>query len=395
MEYESRIDVIIDQPTYYFLKQKCIRSTALFYYADGTRFSNNKFELKTRRAKSALLHLKTKLPIVRTVAKETLTCSPVNLGLINNAIYRNILVEEGRVRVAIEQQLFQDRVEFHFIAEIEYDEHSTLSEISDCDSTIAKLTHEFGISITPERITEHLLLNAPSRLFSLFTKSPINANNIFITYKFDGYKAKIVNIAPGVVLYYDDLKKLERLKTNQFDAFPNLIFQMERLQTHFVVTDVIGYYYQKHWYMPEPLDSLRHILALSFTDTIDGLTVLVQMPINVLDIKPNPALAELKDDGWIVYSDNRIYKYKWPTMDVACFKKQLLLPDGSTLSTNDSTRLKDGHLYEIDIFNNTIIRLRNDRSLVHANTTEQIKLLRDETALFATFNGATKKCIET
>lgn len=395
MEHESRIDVLIDLKTFHFLKDKSISRMVLFYYDDGTRFTNNRFEKKTRTAQSALLHLATKLPIVRTIATEELAPVPSTWYLPKMAILRHIIYAADSMRISLEQQLFEDRNEFHFIAEVEYDANCTLSSITQKENELTAKVAAFGIAPEIEKVDKHIILNAPSRLFSLFSIDHVNATQFFITYKFDGHKAKMVNIAPGKVLYYDDMKVLKTIETNFLDQYPYLICQFERLAAHLIMTDVIGYFYKNHWYMPEPLEALKFMNSFPFKGTIDGLLFLAQKPINVAQSHDdNSQFIDLKADGYIIYSDNRIYKYKWPTVDVVCHKKQLKLPDGSVVEAATKTRLKDGLLYEVDIGNNNVIRQRNDRSVVHANTIEQINLLRQETEYLKQIHGSAQKHIE-
>ena len=387
MEFESRIDVDIDLITYNRLKQDTISTCVLFYYNDGTRFSNNRFERKTRVAHSAFLQLANKLPIVRTISKEELVAIPSTWYLMKKAIYRHVLVDSNNIRIAVEQHLLEDRVEFHFTAEVEYESTSSFNSINDKEHDLVTAILPFKLMPVIEPVDTHIILNAPSRLFSLFSKHELGTDNIFITYKFDGYKVKMVNIAPNVILYYDDLKVLKKIDSSMLNAYPQLICQFERLATHLVLTDIIGYFYKNHWYMPEPLEALKFMKNFDTTQSIDNLTVIAQKPINVQSIQVPQEYSELKNDGMIVYADNKIYKYKWPTMDLVCKKKQLVLPNGAIYSAFANTRLKDDTLYEIDISNNTVIRQRNDRSLVHADTSDQIDLLIKETDFFKRLNG--------
>lgn len=402
-EYESSFSIKISQEWFEILKQvyRMEKVKILWYYDDETRFTDSMFQKKKPlKPPTRVLKLLSKnifIPMSRTTSVEILT--PVNLdfGSITAFISRYTFVHYNKtIRFCLESRATAHGGSFYLCGEIEYEkeifhnyellmkEENTLMNLVE-----QKFGHYLAVMVSEEksyyeknftRIEPERMSSIPSRRFSKFyqEKPLLVGNLVAIVYKFDGFKARMYCGARNQIYYLDDMKVLGQIDCSLFNTTPFLIYQMEIMTNHVIITDVIGTYVGNQLYATEPLDTFRHfdyLKSFAIGKTLDvphwgSLTILLQNKIDWTVNQELPTKEEmsipLPFDGYIVISCNKIYKYKIPTIDVEMKNGSLFLRNATNALSIDVFKVdveNENGIYEICPHKKSykILRKRFDR----------------------------------
>lgn len=370
-------------------KRGYVNKCSVIYYPNDVRVSGDgEIQRKHVKSKYNVLKIVTLprttlfLPLTRKMALEYPDRLPQNVYRVKLMIVRYVLHTERHtnytVRVCVEKHACaRAGGKYVFTAEVEYSESSfkiyrRLHAIEgEFLNTLTALYGEELCEIDFERVYSAIspgdIINVPSRVWSRFSdeKAYSQQDVEAVTFKFDGYKGRLVNNGDNNTLFYDDLHNMNVVNCAWFHAFPRLVFQVEIMSTKaLILTDVLGAYVgtvdRRNLYMPEPLDVLQFFstVAASASAQMVDLAALGVYKLRAQESltkgcdswKAIAATAKTTEpyDGYILTIGNRIFKYKVPTLDVRCVDRCLHLDDTvNAICPQRYDDLEENAIYEI------------------------------------------------
>ncbi|UBZ25575.1 LEF-4 [Crangon crangon nudivirus] len=381
----------------------------IFYFSNGSRISNNLCQYKTVTSRSNILKLllvdpackrTLMLPLSRTQAKEYPVIIPEDVKP-TTVIYRTVLITENHrdwnLRVAVEA-VHADMKGTHYqlTSEIEYDETGSkcYQLLLDYENILTnKLMQVIGQEHIEDFPTEAIfnffapnqLVHVTSRKFTPIHKLPINKNvKELRSYKYNGYKGRFY-VQNGTLYFYDDMHNMFDVPAQSLVNVPqNIFYQVEIMENNMlVIVDIIGGYIttpinSENLYMPQPIDVLlyfkhnAHFPPTPFDlnlGLMGNYKVILQLPLHKKD---TACLTTPKDklptDGLILTKEDKIYKYKIPTIDVMAISGYIHLDCSvSSISDKKYNGLRDKCIYEVapnmhaNEISYIILKLRKDR----------------------------------
>lgn len=308
-EYESSMQLLLLPGTLtQILKDYQPLYTDFILYSSGNRFvkSTGRVESKTVQERFNILRIILPedehrepfadtmfLPYTRTMSIETLI--PFSLShfttydsaIRRHIIYENVFINEKdsrmdyKIRVGLEERVsVNNKNNGHFFtAECEYSSevftYYMLLNIVETKffellfAQFRSILYNINYNFMFQRITDVQMCSIPSRKFHIVDSHTFSSKHgIFIKHKYDGFKARVVNIG-DVTLYYDDLH-------NMFHVDPcglfrkYVIYQLEIMEpttstngetsANCIITDVIGVYINNVLYSPEPINVLQYFV---------------------------------------------------------------------------------------------------------------------------------------
>lgn len=381
VEFESSITLPIPRRIYKKILENFehLGNYSIFYFANGSRMSNQSIQYKQVKKRTNVLKiiiLEDKflfLPLVRKSAIEYSVGLPQPISTVETAIDRIIIFENTtniyKVRISAECVLTKNNGQYYQItAEIEY-----AHNISYYYNSI-KAAEDYLLSIFMKKLkvyvenikTEHvfcfsnpkLISHVPSRKFNSFFKDYTKSKLEVKVHKFDGYKGRFY-IQNKVMYIYDDLHTNIVSSFKEFNGFENIFFQIEILKGHVVITDVLGGYINDNitshsLYMPEPLDVILFFMQLKkfgiFPDNVvvdlkelGMCNAIVQYPIG-----SSTKESELPFDGYLIIKEDKIFKFKIPTIDVRIKNGYIQIDDKpESISPQIYPNYDNNKIYEI------------------------------------------------
>lgn len=195
-----------------------------------------------------------------------------------------------------------------------------------------------------------------------------------IKYKYDGYRGKFFILENDSILFMDALNNFETLLDypSVLNLYKNLVLQVEILDDCIILTDVIGAYVNKKFYMVSPMDVISFFGCLNissarymFCDEIKILNKSMKLFVQkLIDLSVDEPIGPI--DGYIVISNFFEYKYKISTIDVLVRNHEMYLDTATkfpcTIPLMGINDLSDG-VYEIMYYDGVykILRKRMDR----------------------------------
>lgn len=404
-EYESTIKISISCSDYETIKaQYPDKQTTFVIYFENYRISNLRKEIKVRKHTIYELYFfKNKfIPCKHTIASEQRIDYPVNLQKTKSIVKRTILFEEydtdnnDNVRIAIEVQTFELKIEYYLCVEIEFINKKTFYENIHsknlgqrmCELCYLYINQIFdNLKIKCDEFDASKFGKITSRKFAdIQTFNPHSNKEYILKAKYDGVKGKFCNN-----LYFIDTIE-QTIQTNygidmdcdnntkfpnqgritklpeQFDKFKNVIFQIEFMESgNIIVTDIIGIYINDILYSPNPNTVLT---AFSEINIQCGANIQLEnctFPLYTQKELPSgfsPTDIIDKYDGFIITWLNNEYKFKTPTCDVRMKNTKLFLDSSKVpISYDTFSNFEDDVIYEIvkkpEAF--VILRRRPDR----------------------------------
>lgn len=353
-EYESSTTLHIRRRTFdqLLVEYPPIKSYSIFYFINGTRKSDDRIEYKINKKRFNLIHILYKdgnilmLPYVRRYAEEIETTVPQNLNEIESVIMRHVIFEEKTesysLRIAVEYKNCDFGVTHQITAEVEYGKsifyyHESVKLLERIMfNHIGRIFSKVLPMLTTGSIYEfenpRNICNVPSRIFNMFSTSYSNNKMEIKSYKWDGYKGRIY-IHNKILYYYDDMHNVIQTACRHLEEFENIFFQIEVLDGVIIITDVLGGYIgnalsNQNLYMPEPLDVILFFHSLRKRWEVNKMPEPFELDLKTMGkfqvrtqyhltkTSPTPEDLNLPNDGKIITTPNKIFKFKPPTLDV-------------------------------------------------------------------------------
>lgn len=332
------------------------------------------------------------VPICRSHSSEELAIIPSYLYSTTGFTVRHVLYEKNNIRISADEVISSQGTSFFFCGEHEYTKNDAMkwknykmreNELFDVlldkfKSIFLKIN--FNLNFDTPKIED--IYSIPSRKFSNFHDKEFDSSSYLILPKWDGYKGRFVIKESGVIFTLNDVGEI--CVVYQRFEFDNIFgekiwIQYEILESvqKIVITDILGVYINKKLYMPDAEDVILYFKSLNlkgFTINFRGnldvnnyYAVQIQKPVPSLDARFFPI------DGFILVSNNKLFKYKIPTIDFRVCNNLLYIDGEITPECFDDYNLKDGCIYEFQKKGNTFscIKLRHDRK--YTSTVEEYK----------------------
>lgn len=383
-EYESTIKYVIPPAAYEQIRatHQVIRTDIIVHYVDQSRKVRGAFQRKQVISKTRLLHLNDEghwFPLTRKRACERSAPIPTSCAAIDSIITRYVLREfnQGAVhfRIALEARGGVRGGALYLSAEVEYPSRCWRhhDELLALESRLVTILPKPWIPCEFQPLTFATMPRLPSRRFHPLSSHKVDRAAAYV-YKMDGHKGRMVGLGPGQLLLYDDLHYASTVATTLLDAHGSLVFQVEVLPHHhaLVITDVLGGYIGRKLYMPEPWAAINYISRMFPASTRMALPTWSE----VVTVYPQRFVECTKfdheflpTDGYIMITNNRICKFKVPTLDVRILGGHLYLDHLQDPLTETPVQHPDG-VYEVHSSSNMlrVLRRRWDRQVTSSAT---------------------------
>lgn len=413
------------------------REVWVFYFNDGSRVTGTTSQRKIIKSKARHLYLAGTLaepimiPMCRTISIEESAPLDAPLEDLTSTVQRFVLYKQNSVRICLECRSNGNGHEYYISGEVEYPcevardfhalrirENELVYELKDTLSQLFDSSQVQNIMCVTHRVnsaTHDSVFRMPCRVFNKFHKIQISDTKEFVyKHKFDGFKGKMVCVAPNKVLYQDDNIKFGSFNSSIFNTVPNLYFQIENMCSAgrkskeslmlmkkrngttassvatsssaasastrsggcgnkvanedssqssstssidqipaIIITDILGVRMGGQLFMPEPLDVLR------FLSTFNRHHQFVNFGDGCKRVLVQQAVSvnsttKFKRDGLIVIYRNKEFKFKFPTFDVKMLNGKCYVKNSNNM--DDSLNLEyyenmpDG-IYEVSFSN--------------------------------------------
>lgn len=350
-------------------EERIRRRTLVLYFNDDVRITNAQVQRKETLERRTFAYLSGSfdspilIPMVRAVSIETKLDEAPSVDDLTTEVVRYILFykESTKIRVSLELRQQISGKKYYLTGEVEYEQNVNFDEmklleaglVSEIRSTLEGvfinrpevISRIFSMADELPQMNESDLFKMPCRVFTKLHQTRIeDTRNVKIKYKFDGFKGKMVCVAPNKVLYQDDLNKIKPLDTSMFNSMKNIIFQIENMCTAYrkgvpspddevynkiptiIITDILGIKMGGKVYMPEPLDVLKFLETFNRSEQYinfhdGGKQVTAQRRLRVMNGSKIPR-STFKTDGYILVYKNHEFKFKVPTFDIKIFNNR-------------------------------------------------------------------------
>lgn len=327
MEYESSFFIHISPLKF----QEILNSLStkkreiVIYLNDNIRIVNNTIQQKvTKKLFRSLYIHKDDLKLMFLIRRQAIEMKyegKINFEMIKGINIRYCLFRNDKSRICIEKQVVENGCGQYLItAEYEYaslDEFETYSKMIAAERALATKLIEYTNlqNINYQRNFDTLfikdILQIPSRKFHKLYNNILSKEEIFFLKKHDGYKCIFYRYKDKIISF--GMFKLEINDIVNMNIPENLIFAGEVLNDKIVLIDIIGAYYQGKLYMPDPRNVLYYF-EIWYKENSNAK--LLNLPIDIQRII-YPVHENFDNcDGMIIIQDNKIFKFKTPTVDI-------------------------------------------------------------------------------
>jgi hypothetical protein len=381
-ELESRFVYIC--PKSWFENCKVYHNDVVVYYSCGARLSQRKVELKTNQSKEmGVLFYKNRLwPLIRTKSIEMKT-KLSSASIIETIIHRKIVGLNEYWRESIEQHENQYGVQYFYVAEIEYAniENRKMKEMEMID----KLQYEINLDLELSEVFACVGIKVQ-------TWDRFNSNAPYKwAFKWDGIKCKFLINSLSTFLWPD----LQEVKMYNSPDLPkimtSILWNAELLTDKLVLFDALSIKYNGNLYF---FDTETSIELLKFFNLIVGNFNLDQIKVQFqkfydkiytddlgMKFKGFPMWSS-DQDGIIIFQNEKIIKWKVPTIDMKCIGTNKFSVAGKVLNV-EYPNAKVGKIYEFSPSPKGLIllRLRNDR--IAASTENELEVYQNACSMMS------------
>lgn len=341
----------------------------IIYYSTGERISQRRVEKKTCLSQEkGVLFFNNKLwPMIRTRSIEKVSDIHPN-AIIETIIHRKIIRFDENGREAIEQQETKWGVRYYYIAEVEYTDvtHRREQEMKMID----RLQHECFLQFDDFQMQEMFsCVGVKVQAWNRF-----NENMQYKwAFKWDGIKCKFV-INSTTAYMWPDLQDVKMYNaTKDMNNLKHVLWNAEFLSDQrLVLFDALAIKYDGNLYFFDVGTSIELLdfynVILENVIKLDTVDIQFQKFYNKLYtdslgniFKGFPMWSD-QQDGIIIFQNNKLIKWKTPTIDMKCIAPNKFSVAGKTI-TIDYPNAKVGKVYEFSPSPKglRLIRLRNDR----------------------------------
>ncbi|ABO45429.1 late expression factor 4 [Gryllus bimaculatus nudivirus] len=375
IEWESSIKIYINKKQFDDLLKKIniIATDSIIYFTDNTRLAHRLYQKKILKKKEYILlyHKKNFFPIKRSISEEDLLPRPNMESLvIKNAISRNILYQDSFVRINLDVERTDIGNKYCLCSEIEYEEDSSYSTIrlqeTKLVSFFLKFLKEKNLInlLTLDNLTTNDIFESVPNKMSMWYNLQKNEKKYW-AYKWNGVKAKMCSSDFGKkITLWEDIKNIIEIQcTELYKRLPflnNLCIQLEHVNDYYVLTEILSAKFNSRFYMIEPLTNIKllYLIKKKWDDSIELLPNKRLYIQEYFDTEIPNSYDESKFDGFIVIQNEKILKYKIPTIDMKCIKGTLYSVSSKKF-TLDFEGIP-GKIYEVSS-TFKVLRLRKDR----------------------------------
>ena len=381
--YEYETSISCDATEEDFTSCQPIYEDFLFYYKTGLRCSNRRIEYKKviRRCDNMVFALDKFWPLLRTTAIETLT--NIRNDVLKMTIHRKIIKVDPKYkfREAIEKRENINGVKYVHVAEVEYghDTGSNKKDLYDCEVfLINTLSKPMNIVFDEVNLSKTFTcVGYKVQLWHTFSPN----HPFYWAYKWDGIKCKLVVNSKAMYLWPDLMPVKNVSYSGNVDYIKNIIFNVEYLDNAIVIFDILCVFYNNHLF---GLDHHSLIPALQYlTRNLSNVTI-GGKPLHVQKfyLPPIPKTWPDTCDGLIISQKDMIIKWKVPSIDMKCVKKNLFQVGSQTFEII-VPHAEVGQVYEFAPSEDGIkmIRLRHDR--ISGSTDRELELYNMSCSFFA------------
>lgn len=389
-EYESTITLNITKNIYD--SNVSYHSVDLIFVFSDSRLSARKFERKTKIFEDMILgfYKGCFFPIQRTIAREELLPLDQLDMLPTKITHRKItkILALGHVfRLSYNQIMSPKGIKYTAECEVEYLQNTNMNLIWSLEEKMMELMNL--------HCKFEFLEDAYFKLEQIFSAAvpklqPWHNFEVSKPYlwalKWNGVKAKLVySSVVGCYLWRDadDILKINNVP-NEFRVFDKLCLQVEVLEDLMVVTEILAINYNNVLFINEPntnIACLEHYSYLNNMDVrLDGKLVRVQQ----FYAAPKPDTYKHCElyDGLVIMQDNKLIKWKQPTIDVKYLGDGFAVGNHIIYIPNDGN-LEINAIYEITI-GDIILRKRNDR--LACSTQNEYEIYLESVDMFKKYN---------
>lgn len=374
-EWESSIKIYMRKEQFDNLLQKLtvIAKDVIIYFTDNTRLAHRMYQKKTLKKKEFILlyYKKNFFPVRRSISEEVLLPKPDFENLvIKNAIIRKILYSDNFVRINLDIEITDIGNKYCLCSEMEYEENSSYSTICEKEKILMSFFFNFlkrnnlvsELLVLDDLTTNDIFESVPNKMKMWYNLQKNEKK--YWAYKWNGVKAKMCSSNFGKkIILWEDIKNIIEIQCielyKQFPFLNNLCIQLEHVNGYYVLTEILSAKFNSKFYMIEPLTNIK-------------LLAMIKKKYSPIELFPNKQLFiqeyfdseipnsydESKFDGFIVIQNEKIVKYKMPTIDMKCLK-------GNVYAVNTKKFRLDiegipGSIYEVSS-TFKVLRLRKDR----------------------------------
>lgn len=375
IEWESSIKIYIKKKQFDDLLKKIniIATDSIIYFTDNTRLAHRLYQKKILKKKEYILlyHKKNFFPIKRSISEEDLLPRPNMESLVvKNAISRNILYQDSFVRVNLDVERTDIGNKYCLCSEIEYEEDSSYSTIRLQETKLVSFFFKFLQEknlinlLTLDNLTTNDIFESVPNKMSMWYNLQKNEKKYW-AYKWNGVKAKMCSSDFGKkITLWEDIKNIIEIQcTELYKRLPflnNLCIQLEHVNDYYVLTEILSAKFNSRFYMIEPLTNIKllYLIKKKWDDSIELLPNKRLYVQEYFDTEIPNSYDESKFDGFIVIQNEKILKYKIPTIDMKCIKGNLYSVSSKKF-TLDFEGIS-GKIYEVSS-TFKVLRLRKDR----------------------------------
>ena len=402
-EYESSIKYAISPARFDELmkENKWCDKQLVIHYNNGDRKVRGQFQNKTVISKINILKIdkpNTFIPLTRKHAVENLSSMPRQVTDISRIVVRYVFKQEQRegginFRIAVERQCGPKGGSCFVSAEVEYPHHywGNYPALMAVENEMVKLLPEKP-NCQFKKLPLDAMFTIPSRKFQSLHSQRVDQFVRHYVHKYDGHKGRIVCNTPNVIVFYDDLHRYAEVDSDLLNSYMNIVFQVEVIPTShvLVIVDILGGYVGKKLFMPEPYAAIDFISNMTCAHRRIHLPTYEYMTILLQNFVQLDSPSQYPTDGYILISNNRLFKYKAPTIDVRILHRHLYI-DSIDQSLDENTYTLDDGVYEVrqESGKYVVLRRRFDRS--YTSSVEQFKEFQAELTYLKALNTQLSK----
>lgn len=361
IECESTIMFLINKDIYD--KANSDYKDYIFVYHNDVRISQRQVQKKHYISVDNVLgfHDNQLFPITRTVSEEIME-DIKKVPEMPSKITRRKIIMLDKYRLAFNAISCAKGTKYTLTCEIEYDQNTSMPIIWNLEIRLMDIMSQYlqYFDVNACRL-EELFATVVPKLQPFHTFNP--SESYKWAYKWNGVKAKCM-CHNGTAFLWKDADNIRIVSMSQsINILEKICLQVEVMEQNIVIVEILAMSYNNILYTNEPHTNLKCLdfLHQKLTDVplfIDNKAVIIQQYYD------SPK-QEIKDynlhDGIIIMQDNKLIKWKYPTIDVKYIGDSQFAV-GNTVITlhNINIELITGGIYEISA-DYVILRRRNDR----------------------------------
>lgn len=382
-----------------------ILKDVIIFFNTNNRISERKYQLKTQNDKPKhILRIfnNIKYPLVRSESVETLqnlkngsksqieyaktiiSRKIVDYGKIqyingtlfdiNYREYKNKVDVFGEVKHVCQYRLsFNHHINEHgdkyiFSSEIEYNDDIDYDDLCSIETLLIQKIENYKLIIEFSDLSKTDMFVAAAPKIQMFSGADLNKDYQW-AFKWNGVKAKFTYFKNTIFLW-KDMHDLETIKTDdkQLKLLDQFCIQVEVLDDKIVIVEIIAAKYNDTLYYIEPKTNLNMLYELYnlFKQKdifIDGKRLIIQQFYQ----KPLPQTYDsINHDGFLIHQNNKLIKWKFPTIDIQYIKPGHFIFDDNTIITNviipNNFEFKKKKIYEVCFdFNQRKLKILRER----------------------------------